>query len=46
VIYAEVTKMIQNMCAVCLMLSETKYQQGDVTVAKYANISLKKQKMG
>jgi len=44
VIFAKVTKMIQDMCAVCLMLPATKYQRGDVTVAKYANISLKKQK--
>jgi hypothetical protein len=44
VIFVKVTKAIQDMCAVCLMFSATKYQQGDVTVAKYANISLKKQK--
>ena len=31
------------MCAVCQMLATIKYEQGDVTVAKYANSSLNKQ---
>jgi len=44
VMLAKVTKTVANMCAVCLMLAATKYEQGDITVAKYANSSLKKQK--